>query len=307
MNIRDAASNERGANVDAANNLQVIAAANSGVDIGDVDVLSLPTSPDTIADDAVFTVATSAVFPMGGFADETAPDSVGEGDIGAIRMSLNRNMYTQIRDGTAERSAAVDASNNLQVILASNTGVDIGDVDILSGPVGASALEVQGTAADGAAPVGDPVLIAGWDGTNVQQLKTDVNGELQVDVLSGGSEVTPTNPTNNFANSTATAAGASADLDTAEITEAEKLWGVAVSASVAFKVQIKKVENAASTNLSSLVFGRANEVLWLAPPHRDFWSHVGASAGLDVFRASVTNMDNSQAADLHATFHYASN
>jgi hypothetical protein len=42
---------------------------------------------------------------------------------------------------------------------------------------------VIGKAADGAAVSGNPVLIAGQDGTNVQSLKTDASGELQVDVL----------------------------------------------------------------------------------------------------------------------------
>jgi hypothetical protein len=42
---------------------------------------------------------------------------------------------------------------------------------------------VVGKAADGAAVSGNPVLVAGQDGTNVQTIKTDTNGELQVDVL----------------------------------------------------------------------------------------------------------------------------
>lgn len=42
---------------------------------------------------------------------------------------------------------------------------------------------VVGKAADGAAVAGNPVLIAGQDGTNVQSIKTDTSGELQVDVL----------------------------------------------------------------------------------------------------------------------------
>jgi len=42
---------------------------------------------------------------------------------------------------------------------------------------------VVGKVADGAAVSGNPVLIAGQDGTNAQSIKTDTNGELQVDVL----------------------------------------------------------------------------------------------------------------------------
>jgi hypothetical protein len=43
-----------------------------------------------LADDAAFTPATSRVLPVGLFADETATDSVDEGDIGAARMTLDR-------------------------------------------------------------------------------------------------------------------------------------------------------------------------------------------------------------------------
>lgn len=58
---------------------------------------------------------------------------------------------------------------------------------------------VIGKAADGAAVSGNPVLIAGQDGTNVQSIKTDTAGELQIDVLTvpaplsttgGGTEAT---------------------------------------------------------------------------------------------------------------------
>lgn len=56
---------------------------------------------------------------------------------------------------------------------------NIGNVDIVTMPDAT----VVGKAADGAAVSGNPVLIAGQDGTNVQSLKTDASGELQVDVL----------------------------------------------------------------------------------------------------------------------------
>ena len=42
---------------------------------------------------------------------------------------------------------------------------------------------VIGPAADGAAKAGNPVLVAGSDGTNVETLLTDATGHLQIDVL----------------------------------------------------------------------------------------------------------------------------
>jgi hypothetical protein len=87
-------------------------AANSGVDIGDVDVTScaLPTGAATettldalktaaeliddavYVDDAGFTPGTSKVIAVGLQADETATDSVNEGDVGAPRMTLDRKV-----------------------------------------------------------------------------------------------------------------------------------------------------------------------------------------------------------------------
>ena len=63
----------------------------------------------------MFTPGTSRVLPQGFTFDDVTPDSVDEGDIGAARMSANRNQYMQIRDLSAERSAAVTATNALKV------------------------------------------------------------------------------------------------------------------------------------------------------------------------------------------------
>lgn len=84
--------------------------ANSGVDIGDVDVTSsaLPTGAATsanqsteitalqliddpvFADDAGFTIGTSKVMMAGFTADESSTDSLDEGDAGAGRITLDR-------------------------------------------------------------------------------------------------------------------------------------------------------------------------------------------------------------------------
>lgn len=70
----------------------------------------------SMADDAVFTPAVTNITPMGAFADEVAPDSVDEGDAGIVRMSLNRNLYTSIRDAAGnERGVNVTAANELNV------------------------------------------------------------------------------------------------------------------------------------------------------------------------------------------------
>ena len=56
-----------------------------------------------VADDSAFTVGSTTVTPAGFIADETATDSVDEGDIGAARMTLDRKqlMASQYIDDTA--------------------------------------------------------------------------------------------------------------------------------------------------------------------------------------------------------------
>ena len=69
-----------------------------------------------MTDDAAFTPATTSITPAGAVFDDVAPDSVNEGDGGAVRMSANRNLYSTIRDAAGnERGANVNASNQLSV------------------------------------------------------------------------------------------------------------------------------------------------------------------------------------------------
>jgi hypothetical protein len=242
-----------------------------------------------VADDAAFTPATTKVMMAGFTFDDSSPDSVTEGDGGAARMSANRNVYMNIRDNAGnERGANVDASGNLNVAT----------------PTGATAAQVQGTAADGATPVGNPVLIAGFDGTNVQYLKTDSSGELQVDVLSGGGVDTPTTPLQSSVTSSALAAGSSVNVDSADLVS-KYLWQADLTSSVAFKVVLSTLANGVAT-VRSTMFGRGGETIQWRPPHRAF-SQSGSGAGADGFRAAFTNLDTSEAADVYATFHYADN
>lgn len=53
-------------------------------------------------------------------------------------------------------------------------------LETLTPPTGASATQVQGTAADGVAVVGNPVLSGGSDGTNAQTFLTDTTGRQVV-------------------------------------------------------------------------------------------------------------------------------
>jgi hypothetical protein len=106
--IRDAAGNERGVNVNASNQLSVSvdntvtvgshAVTNAGTFATQVDgsaltALQLIDDP-VFADDAAFTPGTSKVTVSGYIADESSTDSVDEGDAGAARMTLDRRQIT---------------------------------------------------------------------------------------------------------------------------------------------------------------------------------------------------------------------
>lgn len=76
----------------------------------------------SLVDDAAFTPATSRVVMVGAEFDNTSPDSVDEGDAGALRMSANRSLYVNIRDNAGnERGLNVDASGNIGVTDAGGT------------------------------------------------------------------------------------------------------------------------------------------------------------------------------------------
>jgi hypothetical protein len=87
----------------------------------------------TLVDDAAFTPATSIVTPIGFFADETATDSVTEGDIGAARITLDRRIITA---GQTTDDAAPETGTRVNMIgaLADETtpdSVDEGDAGFL--------------------------------------------------------------------------------------------------------------------------------------------------------------------------------
>ncbi|UCD58217.1 MAG: hypothetical protein JSV16_03645, partial [Candidatus Hydrogenedentota bacterium] len=97
----------------------------------------------SMTDDAAFTPGSTAFTPAGGTFDDTAPDSVDEGDGGAFRMSSRRELYVQIRDAAGnERGLNVDASGNIGISSLPAGTNNIGDVDVLTMP---------GTAAEAAA------------------------------------------------------------------------------------------------------------------------------------------------------------
>lgn len=96
-------------------------------------------------DDAAFTPATDKVLMIGAEADETGPDSVDEGDAGALRMTLARALHVNLRNASgteivpanlgavsSSTATSVNSAATSTTLLASNTarkGVTIRNTD----------------------------------------------------------------------------------------------------------------------------------------------------------------------------------
>jgi hypothetical protein len=113
---------------------------------------------------------------------------------GTGRLWVNGSGVTQPVSGTVTANAGSgtfvvgDGSGALNVIVDSGT---------LTANQGGAPWSVAGPAADGAAVSGNPVRIAGKDGSgNTQDIVTDTSGELQVDVLTLPSVTVGTFPDN---------------------------------------------------------------------------------------------------------------
>ena len=270
-------ANEMG--VDASGNAQVILAANDGVDIGDVDVTS--------------------VIPGVGATNlgKAIDDPAGGTDTGVGALYVRDDVLGGITPAEGDYATGlVDANGALWVIHSGLIDTEL-----------PTAAALGDDAANPTVPgVGSHMMGFDNGNTNWNRVRVDDAGHLQVDVLSGGgSPAAPTNPTIDTQTSAAVAAGTEVDLDSAAITEPENLTQVTISASVPFKARITLVENTVETVISEL-FGRAGTPLVWQPPDRRY-ATVTNTAGTDVFRVQMTNMDTSEAADLYASFFYQSN
>lgn len=78
---------------------------------------------EKIADDAAFTVGTTKVQPVGFLADDTAPDSVNEGDIGAARITLDRKQHVVSEiESNSMRADGVAMTPKFAIIDAATSG-----------------------------------------------------------------------------------------------------------------------------------------------------------------------------------------
>lgn len=87
---------------------------------------------DVKVDDSAFTVGTDSVGVAGFLADEAAPDSVDEGDVGAARMTLDRKQLMVIADATTD-------SQRLNITAAGEAEIDIAAQSLTAVKVSATA------------------------------------------------------------------------------------------------------------------------------------------------------------------------
>lgn len=97
-----------------------------------------------------------------------------------------------VKAGTSVVVPSVNKAYISTITAASTTTMNVScGQGLLAGVTGANAAtgtsstQVQGSGADGAATTGNPVLVAGTDGTNAQTVSVDTGGRLQVEISDG--------------------------------------------------------------------------------------------------------------------------
>ena len=126
--------------------------ANSGVDIGDVDVLSLPADPLGANADAVVT--------PGGAGSISGKLRQMSSDLDAVKTSVE--ILDNIVSGSEAQVdvvAPLPAGTNAIGKLGANSGVDIGDVDVLSQPARDRTTDNQGVALQTDAIMNDTTVL----------------------------------------------------------------------------------------------------------------------------------------------------
>lgn len=187
-------------------------------------------------DDAAFTPGTDSVSMIGCSFDDTMPDSVDEGDGGAVRMSARREMYVQLRDAAGnERGLNIDANNDIGVTNAGLTELAAAinssqlDINIASDSVGiGGGTQYTEDAAAAANPVGNAQILVRTD-TPATQTTTDGDNVAQRGTNYGAAYVQVVDSSGNyidtFGGSGGTAAADDADF-TAGTTQGTPAMGV---------------------------------------------------------------------------------
>lgn len=145
-----------------------------------------------VADDSAFTVGTSFIGVAGFLADETAPDSVDEGDVGAARMTLDRKQLFVLVDATTDsQRLAISAAGGASVNLTQINGTAISTANPLPVYISSTLLTTEvisyATSASLAsdASVNLDYTVTATKTAKVRYIRGSASGAFKMIVLSG--------------------------------------------------------------------------------------------------------------------------
>lgn len=252
---------------------------------------------------------------------------------GGTEYVLGVNLRLSASGGSIEALGQKVMASSIPVTLAS----DQGNINIALAAASATVtvdteLPAAGALADGATNPTTPLAgacLLGFNGTTWDRVYTRANADAYASgtkgfLLLGQNGTTdyraisvsatglvnvsvgaPTLPVNTYKTSAALAAGSSANLDTGDLISAAtvRLSAVEVWSSVPIKILIYTIANGVASSDPVVVGGAAALEGWqYKAPHPDYFK-LSNSAGVDGYRAAITNLDPLNAADIYATFH----
>lgn len=279
------------AGVDASGHLQVDLAANSAGNLT-VDIAAQAVGSVAVEGEAAENAAAAGNPVLTGGRYDSTPRTLGDGDVGALALDADGAVH--ISDGG--NAITVDGTVTANLSATDNTVLDNIDTNTtgLNNCVGT----------DGGAGPSSTLSMGGTEsGGNIQELRVDGDGHLQVDVLTGGGASTPTTPVTVVNATSGVAPAATGDATAgADLNAALELWQVDLGGSVPFRADIKLRQNSVDTTIAT-IYVMLGSYTWI-PPHPDF-AGITSSAGNDTFIVTFTNLDADDTTEFTASFHYA--
>jgi hypothetical protein len=204
------------------------------------------TNASVHVDDSAFAIATDSVVASGYLADETATDSVDEGDIGLARMTLDRKVITSSeQSGTWNIGTVTAVTDITNVVSVDDNGgsLTVDGTVAISGTVAVTATDLDIRDLTDAT---DSVSIG--DGTDTLAVNTD--GSINVNIVNS----TITGEIHDYDTAAAVASDASDNHDytVANTTFLLKSVIVAGSGNIKFEIQVGPVASLATVAVGFL-------------------------------------------------------
>lgn len=276
----------------------------------------------TLVDNAAFTDGTTPVTPVGFIFDEVAGTALTENDVAASRIDSKRAVIFVGEDATtrgqrwAVSAAGALASNISQIGGATPSATAFVPTRITdgtayyanTGQTAATGQFIRLTDATNTAAIIASINALKTDFSSVVGAVPSATNPVPVRLTDGAAfyastSGAPASPQTNQQTFTDLGAGSSQDLDFTAITGGLTgyLMGLDVSATVPLKVEIKTVAAGTPTTRSTLFMLPGERVEWRAP-FKTFITQAGGATSR--FRATVTNIDQTDASNVYATVYF---